>query len=225
MYLRLHKFFNLFSGLFLNLFYLTKLSSWAIKNRKVKYNDFPSKWDYNKRYKLYEWIIEQEALGTAPVNYLEFGVAQGYSFKWFMKQNTNPQSRFYGFDTFTGLPEDWGPYKKGEFDNGSAPPEIDDSRGRFFQGIFQQTLPGFLPDLDKSKRNIFMLDADLYSSTLFTLTSIAPYLKKGDIIFFDEFALPTHEFKAFYEFVQSYYIHLELIGAANNYYFTAFKVA
>jgi hypothetical protein len=48
--------------------------------------------------------------------------------------------------------------------------------------------------------------------------------KTGDIIFFDEFVVPTHEFKAFLDFTQSYYIKLELIAAANNYYFTAFKV-
>ena len=69
-----------------------------------------------------------------------------------------------------------------------------------------------------------MIDADLYSATLFVLTTFAPYLKKGDIIFFDEFSVPTHEFKVFHDFVQSYYINLELIAAANNYYFIAFKV-
>ena len=70
-----------------------------------------------------------------------------------------------------------------------------------------------------------MLDADLYSATLYVLTSIAPFLKKDDIILFDEFAVPTHEFKAYYEFVQSFYIKMDLIAAANNYYFSAFKVS
>ncbi len=78
--------------------------------------------------------------------------------------------------------------------------------------------------LDNSKRNVLMMDADLYSATLYALTTMAPYLKKGDIIFFDEFIVPTHEFKAYLDFVSSYYINLELIAAANNYYFTAFKV-
>jgi len=36
--------------------------------------------------------------------------------------------------------------------------------------------------------------------------------------------VPTHEFKAFLDFTQTFYINLQLIGAANNYYFTAFKV-
>src|SRR6266498_1364112 len=101
-YLRLHILFNLFSGLFLNLFYLTKFSSWAKTNKKIPYNDFPSKWDYNKRYPLYKWVIETESLSNAIINYIEFGVADGYSFRWFVQQNANPESRFHGFDTFTG---------------------------------------------------------------------------------------------------------------------------
>ncbi len=88
----------------------------------------------------------------------------------------------------------------------------------------QQTLPGFLPELKNSAKNIIMLDADLYSSTLYALTSLASFLKTGDIIFFDEFAVPTHEFKAFDDFLQAYPIELKLIAAANNYYFVAFKV-
>ncbi len=69
-----------------------------------------------------------------------------------------------------------------------------------------------------------MLDADLFSSTLFTLSSLAPFFKEGDIILFDEFVVPTHEFMAYHHFLDSYYFDLELIGAANNYYFAAFKV-
>ncbi len=223
-YLRLHLFFNLFSGFFLNLFYLNKFSAWANKNRKIAYNDFPVKWDYNKRYPLYKWIIETENLSSAVVNYIEFGVADGYSFRWFVEQIANQESRFYGFDTFTGLPEDFGVYKKGKFNTNNAVPEIADARVKFFQGLFQQTVPGFLLELNNRGRNVIMMDADLYSSTLYALTSMAPFLKKDDIIFFDEFAVPTHEFKAFQDFIQSYYINLELIGAANNYYFAAFKV-
>jgi O-methyltransferase len=223
-YLRLYKFFGLFSGLYLNLFYLSKFSAWANKNRKIQYNDFPSKWDYDKRFAMYAWVFEKENLAAQPLNYMEFGVAQGASFRWMLKQNTNAASRFAGFDTFTGLPEDWGPFKKGYFDNNSEPPAIDDARGQFYQGLFQQTLPGFVKSLDNSRRNVIMLDADLYSATLYTLTTLASYLKSGDIIFFDEFAVPTHEFKAYYDFTQSYYMDMELIAAANNFYFVAFKI-
>ncbi len=223
-YFRLHIFFNLFSGLFLNLFYLSKFSLWANKQNKIAYNDFPSKWNYNKRYPLYETIIEKESLSDTIINYLEFGVANRDSFRWFVQQNNNPLSKFYGFDTFTGLPEDFGVYKKGKFNTDNKVPETNDSRVKFYQGLFQQTVPGFLSELNNKGRNVIMLDADLYSATLYTLTSLAPFLKKDDIIFFDEFAVPTHEFKAYYDFMQSYYLDFELIGAANNFYFVAFKV-
>jgi hypothetical protein len=53
---------------------------------------------------------------------------------------------------------------------------------------------------------------------------LAPYLKKGDIIFFDEFCVPTHEFLAVKNFTESYYINLKPIAAANNFLFTAFVV-
>ncbi|MGH2648946.1 MAG: class I SAM-dependent methyltransferase [Ginsengibacter sp.] len=202
---------------------MTKLSKWVNDNRKVAFNDFPTKWNYNKRYDFYRYIFQNEIL-SLDINYLEFGVADGHSFNWWMAENNHPASCFYGFDTFTGLPEDFGPYKKGTFANSNNIPKIKDDRGKFYQGLFQQTLPHFLKNFNNSKKNVIMLDADLYTATLFVLTSLAPFLKKDDIIFFDEFVVPTHEFMAYQQFINSYYFDLELLGAANNYYFVAFKV-
>lgn len=221
--LRLHVLFSWLTGLLQQIIWMNRLSKWVSENKYIAFNDFPSKWDYNKRNDLYKYVIEKEGL-TVDINYLEFGVADGHSFNWWMTANTQPGSSFYGFDTFTGLPEDFGPYKKGTFNNGNNIPAIEDKRGMFLQGLFQQTLPSFLKSFDNSKRSVIMLDADLYTATLFTLTSLAPFLKKDDIIFFDEFVVPTHEFMAYKHFIDSYYFNLELIGAANNYYFVAFKV-
>ncbi len=221
--LRLHVLFNWCTGLWLQQLWMTKLSKWVNENRNIAFNDFPCKWNYNKRFDLYNYIIEKENL-LVPVNYLEFGVADGHSFNWWMTANNEAGSTFHGFDTFTGLPEDFGPYKKGTFANSHNMPVVKDQRGQFYQGLFQQTLPAFLKHFNNDKKNIVMLDADLYTATLFVLTSLAPFLKKDDIIFFDEFAVPTHEFMAYQQFVNSYYFNLELIGAANNFYFVAFKV-
>lgn len=226
-YLQLHRFFGLFNSFFSNILYLTKFSSWIQKNRNISYNDYPSKWDYHKRYNMYQWVLQQENLLTPSITYLEFGVAHGESIRWFSDQLKNPANTFHGFDTFTGLPENFGGMKKGYFDNNNNFPEVNDSRISFYKGLFQDTLPSFLkqPVINEDKRKVIMLDADLYSATLFTLTTLAPYLNKGDIILFDEFAVPTHEFKAFLAFTESYYVKLDLIAAANNYYFVAFKVA
>lgn len=219
---RLHLLFSWLNGFLLQLLWMNKLSEWANSHRKIAFNDFPSSWDYKKRHDLYNYIIEKEELNSA-INYLEFGVADGESFTWWMTRNENAGSNFYGFDTFTGLPENFGPYKKGTFDTDTIP-AIKDHRGQFFKGLFQQTLPGFLKTFDNTKRTIVMMDADLYTATLFTLSRLAPFLKKGDIIFFDEFAVPTHEFRAYQHFISSYYFEMELIGAASNFYFAAFKV-
>lgn len=220
--LHLHLLFSWLNGFLLQLLWMNKLSKWANDHKKISFNDFPSRWDYKKRYDLYNYLFETEKLNVA-INYLEFGVASGESFNWWMTKNENDASNFYGFDTFTGLPEDFGPYKKGTF-NANSIPAIKDSRGRFFQGLFQQTLPGFLKTFDNTKKTVVMMDADLYTATFFTLASLTPFLKKDDIILFDEFAVPTHEFMAFQQFMDCYYFNLEFIGAASNFYFAAFKV-
>jgi O-methyltransferase len=223
--LKLHKLFGPFDGFFLNLAYLSKVSRWIDKNKKdISFNDFYSgKWDYNKRYKLYDYVFQEKSL-SGPICYLEFGVSGGHSFDWWLKRNPDPASKFVGFDTFEGLPEDWGGFQKGAMSTQSMIPETDDKRATFIKGLFQETLPGFLTTLNPHDKKVIMMDADLYTSTLYVLTSLAPYLQKGDIIFFDQFNVPRHEFLAFKEFVDSYYIKMVWLGAANNYYFCAFEV-
>ena len=108
--------------------------------------------------------------------------------------------------------------------NGNEILKTDDKRASFYQGLFQQTLPGFLKKFDNSNLTVIHMDADLYTATLYTLTSMAPFLKKGDIILFDEFCVPTHEFLAVKNFTESYYIDLKPIAASNNFLFTAFQV-
>ncbi len=221
----LHGLFRPFTGLFLNLAYLTKLSEWRKKHSKHSINDFYSgKWDYSKRYMLYEKIFEKENLSSASVNYLEFGVAGGTSFKWWCGHNTNEASRFYGFDTFTGLPEDWNVFKAGAMSAGGKFPEINDSRAQFHKGLFQDTLPEFLKTFQNDKRKIIHLDADLYTSTLYVLATLHPYLKPGDLLFFDEFAVPQSEFLAFKNYVDSFRVNYEVIGTLNNYFFVAVKI-
>jgi len=204
--------------------HLSTLSKWISIQKDLKYSDFPSKnFDYNKRYELYNYIIENE-VGDTEIDYLEFGVSKGESFKWWIERIKNENSRFFGFDTFNGLPEDWGPFKKGDMSNGNIPPEINDSRHKFFQGIFQKTLYEFLKTYKSEKRKVILMDADLYSSTLFVLSTLSSYLTKGDIIIFDEFNVPLHEYKAFKDWTESFYINYTLIGEVNNFYQVAIKL-
>jgi O-methyltransferase len=222
--LRLHRVFKPFVGAMDQLIHLTRLSEWVHGNRKLPYNDFPlNGWNYGKRTEFYAHLLPQ-VVGQGPITYLEFGVAQGHSFKWWAGQQQHSASRFHGFDTFTGLPEDWGVFKAGAMSTGSKLPDVSDPRATFHVGLFQDTLPGFLSGFERTGKLLVQMDADLYTSTLYVLTSLAPHLRKGDIVMFDEFFVPTHEFKAFREFTASFRIALKPVAAANNYYFTAFVV-
>ncbi len=223
-FLKLHVLFGPFVGFFRNLAYLSLQSKWISQHRNLALNDFFT-WHRtrDKRLNLYAYL-NKEIIKDAPINYLEFGVANGGSFLWWLANHANSASSFHGFDTFSGLPEDWGHFKKGEMNNGNEVLQTTDPRVHFYQGLFQQTLPGFLKEFKNDTLTVIHMDADLYSSTLYTLTSFAPYLKKGDIIFFDEFCVPTHEFLAFKNFTESYYIDLKPVAASNNYLFTAFQV-
>lgn len=81
----------------------------------------------------------------APVDYLEFGVFQGDSIRLWSQMNTNPESRFIGFDSFEGLPVAWGnSMKAGSFSTSGVVPEIADPRVSFQRGWFNDTLPQFL---------------------------------------------------------------------------------
>ncbi len=223
-WLRLDLLFGPISNLMIFTGYMTKLSKWIKKNRNLAFSDYYSfKFDYSKRYDLYQHIVEKENL-ESEIDYLEFGVAGGNSFKWWVQHIKNSNASFSGFDTFTGLPEAWGPFKKGAMSNNNKAPEIQDTRCVFYQGLFQQTLPGFLKEHKFDKRMIIHLDADIYSATLYVLTTLAPFIKKGDILFFDEFNVPMHEFKAFTEWVSSFYIDYEVLGAVNNFYQVAIKI-
>jgi len=182
---------------------------------------------YCNRYNLYKYISDNYTKEDSKIIYLEFGVAGGESLKWWINENQNSLSKFYGFDTFEGLPEDWGVFfKKGDMSHNET--RIQDDRVYMVKGLFQDTLFDFTTKnremLNSSYRKIIHMDADLYSSTLFVLSQLYPYLKQGDIILFDEFNVPLHEFKAYKDFTESFYIKLAPLGAVNNFLQVAFVI-
>jgi len=220
-----------FNNLFLFIRNFNKLRQWIgkVDRKSLLINDFYSwKRNYEKRYKLYEVVATHYQLDQQEISYLEFGVASGQSFFWWLKKNSNSRSRFWGFDTFEGLPENWGGfYKKGDMAHSVSSLSLEDERAGLVKGIFQQTLAAFIQDhrSDLSNRQkVIHMDADLFSSSLFVLSQLYPFLKKGDIIFFDEFNVANHEFFAYKIFTESFYVNLKPIGAQNNFYQSAFIV-
>jgi len=167
---------------------------------------------------LWESVIQKEGLDRAPIQYLEFGVYQGASISWWLHRIAHPGARFVGFDTFTGLPERWRRSEPlGAFNAHGKTPDVEDPRCSFEAGLFQDTLPVFAGRNDLGGRLVLQLDADLYTSTLFILTRLAPHLKAGDILFFDEFSCPLDEFRAFHEFVRAFRVKYEFLEAVYGY--------
>jgi O-methyltransferase len=230
LYTGILRLFSPFNNLFLFIRNFNKLRQWISANNKdpLLLNDFYSyKRDYQKRFDLYKAISKHYSLDQIELVYLEFGVASGQSFFWWAKNNNHVDSRFYGFDTFEGLPEDWGGYRKGDMAHGIHELQSTDSRTSFIKGTFQQTLCLFTAEHREELLNrpkLVHLDADLFSSTIFVLSQLYPFLKKGDMLLFDEFNVANHEFFAYKIFTEAFYVNLKLVGAQNNYYQTAFIV-
>jgi len=155
------------------------------------------------------WDFSIETLGGASkVLLLEFGVHEGYSMRYFLRAFRNAESRFYGFDSFEGLPEVWGHKAIGTFSTDGRVPEIDDRRVTWVKGWFQDTLPRF--EIPGGFAAVLVhLDADLYSSTLFTLAQLWGRVPSFYAIF-DEFF--GHETRALYNFAQAFPSSIEFLA-------------
>ncbi len=153
--------------------------------------------------------------GEHPV-YLEFGVWEGLSLRWWVEHLDNPNARFVGFDSFEGLPEQWRPdYPPGTFAVGQ-PPMIDDDRVSFQVGWFNETLPKFeIPEHDQLVVNI---DCTLYSSTATVLEAVEPHLRAGDLIYFDELPEYDHELRALLEHLERIDLRLLPVSHCRGYY-------
>jgi O-methyltransferase len=174
---------------------------------------------------LYESVIEREKLNSAPLDFWEFGVFRGESLFWWSEHIQDQESRFVGFDTFTGLPERWRATEpEGAFNTYGRLPETKDSRCSFQVGLFQETLLPFALAHDFSRRLVLHLDADLFTSTLFVLATLARHFKRGDIIFFDNFICSVDEFRAFDYFVKSFRVKYEVLGAVGEYIRVCVKI-
>jgi hypothetical protein len=159
------------------------------------------------------------------MDYLEFGVYQGDSIRHWSGLNLSTASRFYGFDCFEGLPEDWrgsalnsSTMAKGSFDVAGAIPVIDDQRVKFVKGYFQDTVPGFIDQFHPANRLVIHMDADLYTSTLYVLCSLDRLIKKDTLIIFDEFASINHEFRALMDYVNSFRRKYSLVACTGDHY-------
>lgn len=130
--------------------------------------------------------------------YLEFGVHQGRTLRWWGEHLTTPGARFLGFDSFDGLPEDWHADAPAGSFRVEHIPQFDDPRIETVPGWFADTLPDDLPPHDQLVVNV---DCDLYSSTREVLDWLEGHLRPGTLVYFDDLFDHDAELRAVWEWV------------------------
>jgi O-methyltransferase len=158
---------------------------------------------FANRFAMHRWISAE--LADGPLTYLEFGVWRGDSFRLWLSLNGHEESRFVGFDTFTGLPENWtADQPQGTFSTNGLAPELADRRARFVPGLFQSTLYGFLDEAPLKGTLVVHIDCDLYSSTLYLLSVLDRHFTVGTRLIFDDFHSLEHEYAAWRDYRRAF---------------------
>ena len=201
-----------------------------VLDQRARFISFKKKWRecpkldfaYEQRECLYRYV-QENVIENASIHYLEFGCYKGASIKTWARINSRPESRFFGFDSFEGLPEPWQPdTPKGTFSTGGTLPQCEDPRIRFVKGWFQETLAPFLRDFVPASRLVVHLDADLYSSTLYVLITLNP--GPGSVLIFDEFSDFTNEFRAFEDYLAACQRNYRVIVTRKDFHKLAIEI-
>lgn len=141
--------------------------------------------------------------GTDPGDYYEFGLFRGFTFLTAYQEAASlglKEMRFYGFDSFEGLPEveesevGEGQFFKGQFACSRDAVEanlrkhgVDFSRATLVEGYYENTLTEDLRSQHSFRRAACVtMDCDLYSSTRDALCWLTPYLEDKTVVIFDD---------------------------------------
>jgi hypothetical protein len=170
------------------------------------YQPSPAKTIFPRGAKAEVYGIASHTIGSRALTYLEFGVHKGASIRHISTLFRDPGATFTGFDSFEGLPETWGPFKRGHFSTDGTAPSAPDGRVKFVTGWFQNTVPEFLRANKLNGPVLVHFDADLYTSTLFLMTTLWHHIPDYYFLF-DEF-VPS-EIVAMYDFVRAYPVAFE----------------
>jgi O-methyltransferase len=169
------------------------------------------------RFEMYRYVHETY-VKDEPFDYLEFGVFKGDSIREWASLNKREGSRFFGFDSFEGLPETWrSGQETGHFAVDGAVPRINDPRVQFIKGWFEDTIPSFVREFSPKNRLLLHLDSDLYGSTMLPLVYFAPFMSKGTLLIFDEFYDREHEFKALQDWQRIHRKQFRIVAEMHNY--------
>lgn len=143
---------------------------------------------------------------------LEFGVYRGRSLRHAARQQRT--RKFYGFDSFEGLPPDG----RGDWQIDFATTDLPKvpANCRLIPGWFADTLPMFLRG-DDSGIAFVGIDCDVYSSAREVLFGLAERLRPGTILYFDELinydTFLWNEMLALFEFLEATGMGVEWLAA------------
>lgn len=147
-------------------------------------------------------VRELAAQGPAG-DYCEFGMYRGYCF-WHMQREAKALGltgmRFFGFDSFAGLPKPEGvdassdEFKEGDYACDRATVErylsrygVDWQKTHLIEGFFDRSLqPELRPALGIKPIAMALIDCDLYESTVPVLAFLLPLLQDGTRLLFDD---------------------------------------
>jgi hypothetical protein len=178
---------------------------------------------YSSREELFNKLISK----NHEIQLLEFGVFKGASLNYFSKLNINTASKIFGFDSFEGLSNEWnygflGGKGEGYFKiDKKELLKFNDPRITIVDGYFNKTLKKNLKIFSNEKETFVHFDADLYSSTLFCLTTLHSHFNNY-VAFFDEF--PMHECAALHDYISSYNVNVKFLACTKDMVRVACKI-
>ena len=164
--------------------------------------------------------------GLEKGDYLEFGVFKGYAFWYAQKiaaQFEFDNMRFFGFDSFKGLPEITQPdqtshneFYQGQFQCSKNQVEknlntkgVDWNKTFLIEGYFDTSLTQETKErYSLNKASLVLIDCDLYASTVDVLAFLKEMLADGTILMFDDWNCfnkddSRGQRRAFREFLES----------------------
>lgn len=189
---------------------IEKIYGFALVRKLLAGSQMPN---FESREHLWRFVLQD--FQYSPVSILEFGVWKGDSLREFAQICIHPDSRFYGFDSYLGLPQAWDKYKAGHFSTNGVTPSFEDSRIEIIEGLFEATAIKWVESNKKILKTpiIVHFDADLYSSTSIALIALHS-LEMPMICIFDEFY--NDEVRALSNFVSWSQSNLEFIAYAGT---------
>ncbi len=143
----------------------------------------------SKKGTYFKFVIEEVKKIENPGLWLEFGVRDGVSAKFFSQYSKKLalDNCLYGFDSFEGIRDNWSSIGEpsGSFSLfGNIPKPIPNCT--FVVGWVEDTLEDFL-EQHPSEINFVNFDFDVYQPTKFALSRIVDRFVPGTIVLFDEF--------------------------------------